>query len=140
MTTRFKSRLIPADGALLFCHTSGAHYGVLRPFITQTWRENRQWEQNVYESGLSGGAGVVDQKFFDINSLGDRLLTAGWIERVRSNSEIITRYFDATRRSDVCQELAVHKASIGIAGDLVVLLPAKEQAVSPAGWGSRRRF
>ena len=136
MTTRFKSRLFRRMVLSYFAILLVPITVFSALFITQTWRENRQWEQNVYESGLSGGAGVVDQKFFDINSLGDRLLTAGWIERVRSNSEIITRYFDATRRSDVCQELAVHKASIGIAGDLVVLLPAKDQAVSPAGWGS----
>lgn len=136
MTTRFKSRLFRRMVLSYFAILLVPITVFSALFVTQMWRETRQWEQSVYESGLTGAAGVVDQKFFNITSLGDRLLTAGWIERVRSNSEIITRYFDATRRSDVCQELAVHKASIGIAGDLVVLLPAKDQAVSPAGWGS----
>ncbi len=136
MTTRFKSRLFRRMVLSYFAILLVPITVFSALFVTQMWRETRQWEQGVYENGLTGGAGVVDQKFFDITSLGDRLLTAGWIERARSNSEIIARYFDATRRSDVCQELAVHKASIGIADDLVVRLPAKDQAVSPAGWGS----
>lgn len=104
-------------------------------FYSQIQRENREWEQKVYQESVSNIVSVADRKFFDITSLGDRLLASNWLQRVRSDSDIITRYFDATRMNDISQELLVHAASLGVADDLAVLLPAKNQAISPAGWG-----
>lgn len=104
-------------------------------FYSQIQRENREWEQNSYEENVSNIISVVDRKFFDIISLGDRLLASNWLQRVRSDSDIITRYFDATRMNDISQELLVHAASLGVADYLAVLLPTKDQAITPAGWG-----
>ena len=109
-------------------------------FVTQMWKENRQWEEGIYADGLSSVSAAVDREFFDITNLGDRLLASNWVQRVRSSSEIINRYFDKVHQNDVCQELLIHQASLGIADGIAVLLPMKDEAVSPAGWGSMEQI
>ena len=109
-------------------------------FVTQMWKENRQWEEGIYADGFSSVSSAVNREFFDITNLGDRLLASNWVQRVRSSSEIINRYFDKVHQNDVCQELLIHKASLGIADGIAVLLPMKDEAVSPAGWGSMEQI
>ena len=105
-------------------------------FYNQVQKENHDRILEAREQSVSNIISVVDRKFFDVTSLGDRLLTVNWLQRARSDSAIISRYFDTTRKSDICQELLVHAASLGIADSLVVLLPQKNEAISTGAWGS----
>ena len=43
-------------------------------FVTQMWKENRQWEEGIYADGFSSVSSAVNREFFDITNLGDRLL------------------------------------------------------------------
>ena len=104
-------------------------------FYSQIQRENREWEQKVYQESVSNIVSVADRKFFDITSLGDRLLASNWLQRVRSDSDIITRYFDATRMNDISHELLVHAASLGVADDLAVLSQPIIRRFLPRGGG-----
>ncbi|MEG0691458.1 MAG: AraC family transcriptional regulator [Oscillospiraceae bacterium] len=97
-------------------------------------KENKDEFIKEFKSNAQQLSEVLDSGFYESYLFGNRLMSTSWVQKAYSNSDIITRYFDQTKKQEVVEELILHKISIGIAENIVVVLPKKDIAIDTTAW------
>ena len=70
-----------------------------------------------------------------MNTLGNQLSFSTWLTKTQSFSPLLNNTIDYFRRKEICQELSVYLAGIGIAEDIMVIFPEKDILVTQKFWG-----
>ena len=91
--------------------------------------QERQRKIAQEEAIIQGATQLLEEKFQQLNTLGNQLSFSTWLTKTQSFSPLLNNTIDYFRRKEICQELSVYLAGIGIAEDIMVIFPEKD--ISP---------
>lgn len=97
--------------------------------------QERQRKIGQEEAIIQGATQLLEEKFQQLNTLGNQLSFSTWLTKTQSFSPLLNNTIDYFRRKEICQELSVYLAGIGIAEDIMVIFPEKDILVTQKFWG-----
>jgi len=83
---------------------------------------------------------TIDNKFAEMNAMGDRLAVSNWVKRVQSTSDIIGKEFDVIRKRELSEEMSVYNSTIRVTQDIALMLPNKQQIINAVSWWEEDRY
>lgn len=85
-------------------------------------------------------AKTLDGKFMEMDSMGTRLSFASWVNKVKSDSVVMTRDFDLIKEKEISYDLSVYSSTIGVTKSVALALPMKKMIIDPVSWWGDTRY
>ena len=82
----------------------------------------------------------IDESIGKLAAFGNVLRNTTWVKKAYSSSDIIGRSLDHNRWLEIVEEIALYRASIGIAEGIAVLFPQKGKVVDQYTWGDTDEY
>lgn len=108
--------------------------------LQQIYQQDKSAQQQQSQSDARLLAQVADDKFTEIGSIGTQLASSRWIQKVRSQSEILNSSISVLERWDICQEMKSYYAIVQVSDSIALLLPEKRQAVDRISFWEEERY
>lgn len=109
--------------------------------VRQVMTEQKTRQETLLMNKCKGTSDYIEEKFYELNHLGDILLNFNWVQRLTTSSaaqmdipELSDIWYDPIKRMEAANELTAYKSNLGVLKTLAVVLPQKDVAVCPMGW------
>lgn len=131
----FRKLFLSYTAILLACSLS---FSLL--LFQQIAQQERDVQRQQSESDARLLAQVADDKFAEIESISSQLNSSRWLQKVRSQSEILSSSITVLERQDICQEFAGYYSILQVADSVALLLPQKKEAIDKVSFWEEDRY
>lgn len=135
MKNAFRSRFFHRTMLSYFCTLMIPVSVFCAVALRQTLAREKARHEAEQAAAINGAVRLVEDELEKLSAYGERLSFSPWIAKTQSLSPTLSGSIDYFRKKEICQELSVYAASLGVSNNLMLLFPERDILVTQSFWG-----